>query len=512
MTFNTISISSKITTINLVIFLILGLSILFAGKLLLESDELQQLAKDRQKVNIRVAWSNLKQLGDNYYIQGDKLYAGSHLLNGNNDFVDNIKETVGGTATIFMRDVRVATNVKNKKGGRAIGTKLAKGPVYDAIFKQKKSFRGEADILGKSYYTAYDPILDASGDVIGILYVGVNKDEFFAPIKKNFSIIIFMVIIFGFLLCLINYFLARKFVSVPIEQACSVISGMSKGYLNIDLHDTEGDEISELYNSFHRMQVVLTDVIEGIRSGAIEVSRASEQIAMGNNDLSQRTQEQVSSQEEIASSMEEMMSVVHHTSENATHANKLVNSSREQAELGGEIAAKAVDAMEAIDKSCNKIAEIISLIDEISFQTNLLALNASVEAAHAGDHGRGFAIVAGEVRNLAEKSKSAAQDIKKLIEDSLTKVHNGTKLVEESNTALDEIITSVKQASEMVSDIALSSKEQSEGIKQVNISISRMDEMTQRNASLVEEATAASEAMGAQAEELTSLVSYFKLN
>ena len=506
------SISTKITGLNVAIFALLSLTIVYIGKLMLDSEGLKREATNRQEINIRVAWATLDQLSSDFYIQGDKLYAGSHLLNNNNQLVDKIKNLVGGTATIFMGDTRVATNVIKDDGTRAIGTKLAQGPVYDAIFKNGKPYRGEADILGKSYITAYDPIKDAQGNVIGILYVGIDKDEFFAPIEVVISDIIYIVIGFGFLLCFINYLLARKFVSIPLEQACSVIKAMSKGNLTIDLHDTVGDEISELYNSFHRMQMLLTDVIHGIRIGAYEVAQSSEQVSKGNTDLSQRTQEQASSLEEIASSMEQMTSTVNQTADNALHANKLSVAAREQAEKGGEVTNKAVGAMDTITASSKKIAEIINVIDEIAFQTNLLALNASVEAARAGEQGRGFAVVAGEVRSLAGRCKTAAQEIKALIKDSVDKVQDGTKLVNESKTSLDDIILSVKKVSDIVAEIAAASQEQADGIKQVNTSILQMDEMTQQNASLVEEAAAASESMGAQADELNTLVKYFKLN
>ena len=232
-------ISTKITGLNLVIFAVLSLSIVYIGKLMLESEGLKREATNRQEINIRVAWATLDQLSSDFYIQDGKLYAGTHILNNNNQLVDKIKDLVGGTATIFMEDTRIATNVIREDGTRAIGTKLAQGPVYDAIFKEGKPYRGEADILGKAYITAYDPIKDVKGSVIGILYVGIDKDEFFAPFRDVISKIIFMVIGFGFLLCFINYLLARKFVSIPLEQACSVIKAMSKGNLTIDLHDTE---------------------------------------------------------------------------------------------------------------------------------------------------------------------------------------------------------------------------------------------------------------------------------
>ncbi len=255
----------------------------------------------------------------------------------------------------------------------------------------------------------------------------------------------------------------------------------------------------------------LQDVIRGIKSGAEEVSMASEQVGQGNTNLSQRTQEQASSLEEVAASMEEMTSTVNQNAENANQANQLAIEASRQAEEGGSIAGQAVNAMNEIVDSSKRISEIITVIDDISFQINLLALNAAVEAARAGDQGRGFAVVAGEVRNLAGRSATAAKEIKELIQDSVGKVEGGTQLVDETGNRLTEIVDSIKKVSDNVAEIAAASREQSDGIAQVNRAILQMDDMTQQNASLVEQAAAASETVDSQARELRELVAFFKL-
>jgi methyl-accepting chemotaxis protein len=286
-----------------------------------------------------------------------------------------------------------------------------------------------------------------------------------------------------------------------------VSESLSKGVLDIK-HD--GMDVG-VYGSINKTLEKLKEVIYGIKSGAHEVSIASDQVSQGNANLSQRTQEQASSLEEIASSMEQMTGTTSQNASNAQLTNKLAQDASRLAENGVRVVNSAMQAMNEIDTSSKKIADIIKVIDEIAFQTNLLALNAAVEAARAGEQGRGFAVVASEVRNLAGRSATAAKEIKLLIEDSVAKVESGAQLVNESGKSLEEIVDSVKKASVMATEIAEASREQSEGIEQVNRAILQMDEMTQQNASLVEQAAAASEAMGAQAQELSALVSYFDL-
>jgi len=303
------------------------------------------------------------------------------------------------------------------------------------------------------------------------------------------------------------------YVSGNVSGMVSVIKQFSKGNLTMELFATnEKDEISQLYNSLHDLQVKLTEVIISIRTGANEVSTASEQVAQGNANLSQRTQEQASSLEEVASSMEEMTGTVSQNADNAQQANQLAIGAREQADAGGVVVSRAMAAMTEINNSSKKIADIIGVIDEIAFQTNLLALNAAVEAARAGEQGRGFAVVATEVRNLAGRSATAAKEIKSLIKDSVAKTQDGTKLVDESGHALTEIVKAVKKVSDIVAEIAAASREQSEGINQVNKALLQMDDMTQQNAALVEEAAAAAEAIEAQSQELVSQVEFFSIN
>ena len=294
--------------------------------------------------------------------------------------------------------------------------------------------------------------------------------------------------------------------------AVKMVSRMADG--NLSMEGAEGVQLvpGSMMDAMRRLHERLIEVVGRVQQGSQAVSSAARQIAHGNDDLSQRTQEQASSLEETAASMEEMTSTVKQNAENASHASQLAGGAREQAERGGRVAAQAVEAMGEISASSRKIADIVGLIDEIAFQTNLLALNAAVEAARAGEQGRGFAVVAGEVRSLSQRSAAAAKEIKALIGESVERVQAGGALVEQTGTALREIVDSVRKVTDIVAEIAAASQEQSAGIDQVNHAVMQMDEVTQQNAALVEEAAAAAQAMQEQTAELRRQVEFFRLD
>ncbi len=295
------------------------------------------------------------------------------------------------------------------------------------------------------------------------------------------------------------------------DYAMSIASDIASGNLARSITIRPGDQTS-LIASIRVMRNRLAEIVGQVRAGTDTIATASGQIASGNLDLSSRTEQQASSLEETASAMEELTSTVKQNADNARQANQLAVSASEVAVAGGSVVSQVVETMGSINASSKKIVDIISVIDGIAFQTNILALNAAVEAARAGEQGRGFAVVATEVRNLAQRSASAAKEIKSLIDNSVTQVDTGSKLVAQAGSTMEDVVNSVKRVTDIVGEITSASQEQSEGIEQINLAITQMDEVTQQNAALVEEAAAAAQSMQEQANKLSEVVSVFKLD
>jgi methyl-accepting chemotaxis protein len=305
---------------------------------------------------------------------------------------------------------------------------------------------------------------------------------------------------------------AQRELQTAVEQTQNAVKFAIDGDLThrIPLEGKSGD-LETLCRGVNSLLEATSDLVNRVKVASGQMQSGAEEISRGNTNLSQRTEEQASSLEETASSMEEMTSTVKQTADNAGQANQLALAARQQAEKGGAVVSNAVAAMGGINAASKKIADIIGVIDEIAFQTNLLALNAAVEAARAGEQGRGFAVVATEVRNLAGRSATAAKEIKALIQDSVAKVEEGSRLVDESGKTLDEIVNAVKKVTDIVAEIAAASREQSSGIEQVNKAVMQMDEGTQQNAALVEQAAAASQAIVEQVISLNTLVARYQV-
>jgi len=300
-------------------------------------------------------------------------------------------------------------------------------------------------------------------------------------------------------------------ITVPMSESVSMAQRVAACDLTVQAEVVGKDESAQLLHALNDMTGSLVHIVSDVRTSIDVIHVASKEIALGNADLSNRTESQASSLEETASSMEELTSTVRQNADNARQANSLVTSASELAVKGGKVVGDVVHTMGSIKESSSKIVDIISVIDGIAFQTNILALNAAVEAARAGEQGRGFAVVASEVRSLAQRSASAAKEIKELIGDSVGKVEAGGKLVDEAGATMGEIVTSVKHVADIMGEITAASQEQSTGIEEVNRAITQMDEITQQNAALVEQAAAAAESLQEQADVLAKAVSVFRI-
>jgi aerotaxis receptor len=318
-------------------------------------------------------------------------------------------------------------------------------------------------------------------------------------------------LVVGLALSLLGWHSLHGAMVQPLKQANDMVCALAGGDLSVQCESDRGDEMGQLLRALRQLNLNLQAVMGDVRSNVDSIEVATHQIAAGNMDLSGRTESQAASLEETAASMEQFSSTAKQNEDSAKQADRLVVSASAAAAAGGLVVAKVGATMGEISTSAKKIVDIIGLIDGIAFQTNILALNAAVEAARAGEQGRGFAVVAGEVRSLAQRSAVAAKDIKTLIGDSVTKIEDGNRLVDEAGRTMADVVSSVKRATDIMSEITTASLEQSNGIGQVNQAISQMDQITQQNAALVEEAASASASLAEQAVRLSQAISVFKL-
>ena len=373
----------------------------------------------------------------------------------------------------------------------------------DASYRQSTDYRMFWDKLGRGEYDSgqYKRVGKGGKEI----WIQASYNPILGPDGKPFKVVKYATDITA-------QVRASEVLQDAVRQTQDVVGAAKENDLRqrIPLDGMSG-EIQHLCEGVNGLLDTMSSMISDVADSAGTLSMAAREIAAGNTDLSQRTEEQAASLEETAASMEELTATVRQNAENAQQANKLASSASDVAIKGGSVVAEVVQTMDGITQASRKIADIIGVIDEIAFQTNILALNAAVEAARAGDQGRGFAVVAAEVRNLAQRSANAAKEIKGLISDSVSKVESGSRLVDTAGKTMEEIVQSVKRVTDIMAEISAASQEQRGGIEQVNNAVTQMDKVTQQNAALVEEAAAAAKSMEDQTSAMTDMVGQFQV-
>src|SRR5450830_1713613 len=472
------------------------------------SGQYKRIGKGGKEVWIQAYYSPIKDMSGKIYKIANYVIDVTEQTLRNNDFESQIKVISHNQAVIeftpqgkiigvnknFLDVVGYSENellgqhhsmlvdrdYKNSPEYREFWEKIGRGE-YDAG-QYKRIVKGGAEI---HLSASYNPILDMNGKVLKVV-------KFATDITAAIN--------------------AQQALAKAVQETQQVIQLAKESDLTqrIPLEGKVGS-IAQLCEGVNSLLDNMVEIITKVKDSGETINTAANEISAGNNDLSQRTEQQASSLEETAASMEELASTVKQNSENARQANRLAVEASSVANKGGGVVNQVVTTMSDISSSSRKIEDIISVIDGIAFQTNILALNAAVEAARAGEDGRGFAVVAGEVRNLAQRSAAAAKEIKQLISESVEKVQGGTRLVEEAGVTMEDIVNSVKRVTDIMGEITAASVEQSTGINQVNNAVTQMDEVTQQNSALVEQAAAASESLVEQAANLMESVSRFKL-
>jgi methyl-accepting chemotaxis protein len=428
-------------------------------------------------------------------------------------FGDRLKAGIGASSEMQKRILSLATSEADKKAFEAISA--SRGVVLTLVkkgqeLKQAGDHAAVMAFMDKEFLPAVGRYEAAQGD-LAALQVRQRDD-----IQREAQAAVDRAMLVGaaglavvFALGVVWTVLLLRSIDQPLQQAVSLAEAVAAGDLSRNVDVQRRDELGRLMQGLSRMTNQLRGVVTEVRQGVGSVSVASTQIATGNHDLSTRTEQTASNLQQTASSLEELTGTVTQSADVARQASQLAESAAGDAARGGEIVGKVVDSMERIAASSTKIADIIGVIDGIAFQTNILALNAAVEAARAGEQGRGFAVVAAEVRTLAQRSADAAKEIKTLIDRSVDAVQSGSAQVGQARDAMQQIVGGVRQVTTLIGELANAAVEQRDGIRLVNQSISTIDQMTQQNAALVEESTAAAASLQEQAQRLTDKVAVF---
>ncbi len=466
------------------------------------------------------------------------LRCGGRALNGDVEAIDRFTAQTGVRATVFARQgedfLRIATSVRKQDGERAVGTLLDRShPAYRSL-TAGRSYAGYATLFGRQNLTRYDPVRDAAGQVVGVLYVGLDVSEMpalGAAARLALSVVagqyaigalawallpplqpawLVVSVALPPLVAAMVYVLARRGISRPVAQGCAAAQRMAAGDLTTQMHVDRRDEVGQMLQAINGIGVGLSGLVTQVRQGAEALRVATREIAEGNGDLASRTEEQAAELNAAASTLRSLTATVAQNAEHARQVNGLMGEVSQASTQSGEAVERVVQTMAEMRQDSHRIQEIIGMIDGIAFQTNILALNAAVEAARAGEQGRGFAVVASEVRALAQRSAGAAREIRTLIATSVARADSGGSLADAAHASMQGIAGSIGNVTQLMEGIALASGEQSQGIEGIHESVGRIEQMTQQNAALVEQAAAAALRMREQAAGLADAAAKFR--
>ncbi|WP_280149995.1 methyl-accepting chemotaxis protein TlpC [Bacillus subtilis] len=557
-------LGTKILCLVFVVILLFSASV---GTVMLKeiTENMKQMATEKAKGDLALSSTYIDDvMSGDWQVKNNKLYKGQTQINGNEDIVDLLGEKTGDTITIFQGDTRVATNVM-KNGERAVGTQ-ASSEVIAAVLKKGKRFYGQADVAGSSYQTAYMPLKDQNGNIIGMLYTGANQSilaSLTQSLFTQFAIVLVIVIMVSVILVLV---FTRK-INKRLNALKSAFESAGNGDMTIEVSDKTGDELSELSVYYNKMRMKLNDTIQSVQQSALQLASASQQLSAGAEETNQASEKITEAVQQIANGAQDQITRIENSESSLKQASADIRDisantaaiadkgqlAQSKADIGQKEIANVQAQMDAIHQSIQKSGEIIhqldgrskqieqilSVITQIADQTNLLALNAAIEAARAGEQGKGFAVVADEVRKLAEESQQSAGQISKLIIEIQKDMNRSARSVEYVKTEAAEGVTMIQRTRDAFKEIAAATSEISAEISDLSASVTNISAsahhindsfaantadikestkntrqaaaLTEEQFAAMEEITAASETLSQLAEELTGIISQFKM-
>lgn len=557
-------LGTKILCLVFVVILLFSASV---GTVMLKeiTENMKQMATEKAKGDLALSSTYIDDvISGDWQVKNNKLYKGQTQINGNEELVDLLGEKTGDTITIFQGDTRVATNVM-KNGERAVGTQ-ASSEVIAAVLKKGKCFYGQADVAGSSYQTAYMPLKDQNGSIIGMLYTGANQSilaSLTQSLFTQFAIVLVIVIMLSVILVLV---FTRK-INKRLNALKSAFESAGNGDMTIEVSDKTGDELSELSVYYNKMRMKLNDTIQTVQQSALQLASASQQLSAGAEETNQASEKITEAVQQIANGAQDQITRIENSESSLKQASADIRDisantaaiadkgqlAQSKADIGQKEIANVQAQMDAIHQSIQKSGEIIhqldgrskqieqilSVITQIADQTNLLALNAAIEAARAGEQGKGFAVVADEVRKLAEESQQSAGQISKLIIEIQKDMNRSARSVEHVKTEAAEGVTMIQRTRDAFKEIAAATGEISAEISDLSASVTNISAsahhinhsfaantadikestkntrqaaaLTEEQFAAMEEITAASETLSQLAEELTGIISQFKM-